>query len=188
MILRSATGLVLFLVVVVMLSLPAAAKSRDPIRFVRGETMEQQIFVQIAGMTLEKSEFKVTYVDIDLTNRTEAMASGVAHVFLEFPVTDAKDALAAARKKRRVRVLGGRLRNGRNEATLKVVWEGMQAKWPYAIKVIKTMTFPNDELRALAARASAEGLSPEAVAADWMAANVPIWKRWRTASKNWMTP
>ena len=163
----------------------AMAKSKAPIRIaITGET-QQVVMARIAGAALKKAGFKVEYVETASTDLIAALSDAKVHVHPEYPVSgDA--AYEAALAEKEIRTLGGRNGNGRDEPVQKLVWGGMKKKWPYARKMLKTMIFPTDELQALAARADAEGVDP--VVADWMKQNRKRWKRWVSASTNWMKP
>jgi glycine betaine/proline transport system substrate-binding protein len=60
----------------------------------------------------------------------------------------------------------------------KYAWGGMKEKWPVAHKVAKAYTVDTDVLNAMSGKIDLDGMSPEDVAAEWIAANEATWKKW----------
>ena len=164
------------------------AKSKDPIKVVLGSETSQHVMAQITGRALIKAGFKVEYVELAPDAVVGTLASGTVHVHPDFAVAGAETELETALTDGRVVSLGGRQTNDRDEPTQKIVWTGMKQKWPYAMKQLKRMVFPTDELARLANDADSTDRTPEQVADAWMAENRETWKSWLSASKNWMKP
>jgi glycine betaine/proline transport system substrate-binding protein len=60
----------------------------------------------------------------------------------------------------------------------KVVWAGMEAKWPGAFKAVQGFHITNDAMSALIVKVDLEGGSVEDVAAQWVAEHEADWKTW----------
>ena len=60
----------------------------------------------------------------------------------------------------------------------KYAWAGMKDKWPVAYKVAKNYSLTSDELNAMSGKVDLDGMAPEEVAAEWIAANEAKWKGW----------
>ena len=54
----------------------------------------------------------------------------------------------------------------------------MKEKWPVAHKVAKAYTIDTDVLNAMSGKIDLDGMSPEDVAAEWIAENEATWKKW----------
>lgn len=176
---------VALVLVVALLSGPALAKSKVPIKIAVTEEMQQEVMARITGAALQKAGFKVEFVE---TGRAEVIESlSTAKVHLQPRYLLRKDAAyGIALEERTINKLGGLAGNRRDDPVQKLVWGGMKRKWPDARKMLKTMIFPAEELEALAARAETEGVDP--VVDQWMKDHRKRWKRWVTASTNWMKP
>ena len=186
-------GIHAVLVCIVVLLAPgndALAKSRAPIKVVMNDQTGQRIMAQIAGRALVIAGYKVEFVelDADAAGQIEMMASGAVHFQPIFMVADAEQDLARARADKRIVSLGGLGGNRADDPALKIIWAGMKKKWPGAEKMLKTMIFPWQELDRMAQVVDAGNSTMDDVVSDWMNNNKPTWKRWITASKNWMTP
>ncbi len=168
------------------------AKSRDPIRVGLNNQTSQQVLAHIARRALVKAGFKVEFIQMGVgpnsTARVEMIASGLAHFQPVFAVADAEDDLAKALADKRIFSLGGLRSNGKDEPTLKIVWAGMRKKWPFAEKMLKTMIFPSEELDRMAQAVDTGNSTMDQVVDDWIKNNQPTWKRWVSASRNWMKP
>lgn len=165
---------------------PAESKSKTPILIaLTGET-QQAVMARIAGAALRKAGFKVGYVEVPAGDVIQAVTEAKVHVDPEFIVDVSNGAYETALADNKIQTLGGRKGNGREEPVQKVVWPGVKRKWPYARKMLKTMIFPTEELQGLSDRAETDGIEP--VVADWMKQNRKRWKRWVSASTNWMKP
>ena len=60
----------------------------------------------------------------------------------------------------------------------KVGWSGVKDKWPGAYKAITAFTIDNAQMGAMITEVDLNGKTVEAVVADWMAANEPVWSGW----------
>lgn len=160
-------------------------KSRAPIHVVVTPDTGQQIVARLAGAALKKAGFKTKFVELDGDALTAAMIAGKAHVQPDFPGDD--PGLAKALTEKALISLGGRSNNDSDEATVKIIWPGMNAKWPYAVKLLKTMTL-GDEIRDALIAEVADGATVDDVAKGWMKANKKVWKTWTSSAKNWMKP
>lgn len=60
----------------------------------------------------------------------------------------------------------------------KVAWSGVKDKWPGAYEAIQAFTIDNDEMGAMITKVDLEGMTVEAVADEWMAANEDRWSTW----------
>ena len=170
----------------------ALAKSRDPIKVVIDDRTSQQVMAQIAGRALVTAGYKVAFIalgaETGAAGQIEMMASGSVHFQPVFTVADAENDLARARADKRIVSLGGLSSNRADAPVLKIIWAGMKKKWPGAQKMLKTMIFPWQDLDRMARVVDAGQSTMDDVVSDWMNSNKPTWKRWITASKNWMTP
>lgn len=166
----------------------ASAKSRDPIRIGVGTETRQQIMAHIAGQALKRAGFKVEFVEMSGASPVVLIAAGDAHFDPEFQVETAEADYARALADEKISSLGGLAGNGFDEPGQKIIWAGMTNKWPNAEKMLKTMIFPTDELDALARSVDKDGQTRAAVVSGWMKQNTSVWKRWISASTNWMKP
>jgi ABC-type proline/glycine betaine transport system substrate-binding protein len=166
----------------------ASAKSRDPIRIGVGPQTRQQIMAHIAGQALQRAGFKVEFVEMTGASPVALIAAGDAHFDPEFRVETARAAYTQALAEEKISSLGGLAGNGFDEPEQKIIWAGMNRKWPNAEKMLKTMIFSADELGALARSVDDDGQARDAVVSSWMKQNKSVWKRWISASTNWMKP
>lgn len=60
----------------------------------------------------------------------------------------------------------------------KVVWAGMETKWPGAFKAVQGFHITNEDMSALIVKVDLEGGSVEDVAAQWVAEHEADWKTW----------
>lgn len=60
----------------------------------------------------------------------------------------------------------------------KVTHSGVKDKWPAAHKAIQNFRIDNDTMGQLITEVDLNGKTVEAVVAEWMAANEPVWKAW----------
>ena len=60
----------------------------------------------------------------------------------------------------------------------KVGWSGMKDKWPGAYKAVQAFTIDNAAMGAMITEVDLNGKTVDAVVADWMAANEPVWSAW----------
>ncbi len=60
----------------------------------------------------------------------------------------------------------------------KVVWAGMEEKWPAAYGAVKAFHIENDEIGQLIAKVDLEGEKVEKVVKAWMEKNTNTWKSW----------
>jgi glycine betaine/proline transport system substrate-binding protein len=60
----------------------------------------------------------------------------------------------------------------------KVVWAGMEAKWPGAFKAVQGFHITNEDMSSLIVKVDLEGGSVEDVAAQWVAEHEADWKTW----------
>ncbi len=60
----------------------------------------------------------------------------------------------------------------------KVVWAGMEEKWPGAFHAVQNFTIDNDTMSQLIVQVDLEGGSVEAVARGWVDANEDVWSAW----------
>jgi len=60
----------------------------------------------------------------------------------------------------------------------KVAWEGLDENWPGAAAAILAFTIDNAEMGAMITKVDLEGMSIDAVVAEWMAANTDRWQGW----------
>lgn len=165
----------------------AHGKSRDPIIVGMSDEPSQQIMAHIVSRVLKRAGFNSEIVELAGTN-ADVIASGSAHFNPSFVVADDAAALKLAIEDNRVISLGGLEANDQSEPRLKIIWAGLRKKWPYAEKMLKTMTVPHKDLEELAQSVDAENMTVEQVAAGWMKINQSKWKRWLSASTNWMKP
>ena len=181
---RRILGIVLLLIAVAS-SPDAFAKSKAPIRIAVTDDLQQVVMARITGAALKKAGFKIEFVDVAAGEVIEGLSSGDLHAEPRYLLR--KDAAyGTALENGSIRRLGGLSGNRPDDPVQKLVWAGMKKKWPYAQKMLKTIIFPNAELEALAAKAERDGVDP--VVAAWMKDNRKRWKRWVTASTNWMKP
>ncbi len=60
----------------------------------------------------------------------------------------------------------------------KVSWAGLEDKWPGAAKIIKDYTLTNADMGALVTKVDLNGVSIDAAADEWIAANEAAWSKW----------
>ncbi|MDF2371076.1 MAG: ABC transporter substrate-binding protein [Rhizobiaceae bacterium] len=60
----------------------------------------------------------------------------------------------------------------------KVSWAGLEDKWPGAAKIIKDYTLTNADMGALVTKVDLDGVSIDAAADEWIAANEAAWSKW----------
>lgn len=60
----------------------------------------------------------------------------------------------------------------------KYAWAGMKDTWPVAHKIAKAYTMDTDELNAMSGKIDLDGMSPDDVAAEWIASHESTWKAW----------
>ena len=60
----------------------------------------------------------------------------------------------------------------------KAAWDGMEAKWPSAYKVLRNISFTNPQIAEMAKLVDVDEMEPEDAAAEWLASNENVWKSW----------
>ncbi|MDF1775153.1 MAG: ABC transporter substrate-binding protein [Rhizobiaceae bacterium] len=60
----------------------------------------------------------------------------------------------------------------------KVSWAGLEDKWPGAAKIIKDYTLTNADMGAMVTKVDLDGVSIDAAADEWIAANEALWSKW----------
>ncbi len=60
----------------------------------------------------------------------------------------------------------------------KAGWVGGEAKWPGAYKAVRAFKMDNATMSALVGKVDLDGMTVEAVVAEWMAANEATWQAW----------
>ena len=60
----------------------------------------------------------------------------------------------------------------------KAAWEGMEAKWPGAYRVLEKLSFTNPQIAKMAALVDIDELEPEEAADAWLDENEQVWKSW----------
>tara|TARA_R110000751_G_scaffold131275_1_gene233498 strand:- start:94304 stop:95248 length:945 start_codon:yes stop_codon:yes gene_type:complete len=60
----------------------------------------------------------------------------------------------------------------------KVSWAGLEDKWPGAAKIIKDYTLTNADMGAMVTKVDLDGVSIDAAADEWIAANEAVWSKW----------
>lgn len=60
----------------------------------------------------------------------------------------------------------------------KVVWKGMQAKWPAAYKALEAMSIDNELQQKLILEVDNKGRDIKEVIAEWMSQNESVWQDW----------
>jgi glycine betaine/proline transport system substrate-binding protein len=60
----------------------------------------------------------------------------------------------------------------------KAAWEGMEAKWPAAYKVLEQVSFTNPQIAEMAKLVDIDEMEPEEAAAAWLEANPDVWQGW----------
>jgi glycine betaine/proline transport system substrate-binding protein len=68
--------------------------------------------------------------------------------------------------------------NPANGYLKKAAWEGMEAKWPSAFKVLQQISFTNPQIAEMAKLVDVDGMEPEDAAAKWLEDNEDVWKPW----------
>lgn len=68
--------------------------------------------------------------------------------------------------------------NPANGYLKKAAWEGMEAKWPSAFKVLQQISFTNPQIAEMAKLVDVDGMEPEDAAAQWLEDNEDVWKPW----------
>ena len=164
----------------------ADAKSRDPIRFAEGQTIEQQIVNAIARRALAKAGFKSDVFPLERESLLQGLIDGTVHAHPAVLVAH-HPSLGTAIEEKAVRSLGGLARNAADEDILKLVRPGMKRKWPDAQKLLKRMILSPAQLMAVKDKIDAGSTVEEAVQI-WWRSNARVWKPWIAASKNWMKP
>ena len=60
----------------------------------------------------------------------------------------------------------------------KVSWAGLEDKWPGAAEIIKDYTLTNADMGAMVTKVDLDGVSIDAAADEWIAANEAVWSKW----------
>ncbi|MEM7685061.1 MAG: ABC transporter substrate-binding protein [Pseudomonadota bacterium] len=60
----------------------------------------------------------------------------------------------------------------------KAAWDGMEAKWPGAYKVLTKISFTNAQIAEMAKLVDIDEMEPEEAAAAWLEENEAVWKPW----------
>lgn len=68
--------------------------------------------------------------------------------------------------------------NPANGYLKKAAWEGMEAKWPGAYRILEKLSFTNPQIAKMAALVDVDELEPEEAADVWLDENEQVWKSW----------
>ena len=68
--------------------------------------------------------------------------------------------------------------NPANGYLKKAAWEGMEAKWPGAYRILEKLSFTNPQIAKMAALVDVDELEPEEAADVWIDENEQVWKHW----------
>lgn len=170
----------------------ALAESREPIRVGVGPATSQQILAHVTAQALMKAGYKVDFIELepgtDDAAQVDMIASGSVHVHPSLAAADAEAELNDALAANRVISLGNLIKSDADASTLKVASAITNRSWPGAVKVLRTMAFPPEDLDRMAQNVEAGRSTVDRVVDEWMKGNPSSWKRWITASRNWMTP
>ena len=60
----------------------------------------------------------------------------------------------------------------------KVAWEGLDENWPGAAAAVAAFTIDNAEMGVMITKVDLDGMTVDAVVAEWMAANTDRWQAW----------
>ncbi len=165
----------------------AQGKSKDPIRVGLGEQTRQKVAAHVFARTLKRAGFRYEFVEFG-GSQIEMIASGAAHVSPAFFVAKEREALEQAIAGKKIISLGGLRGNGAGEPEMKIIWAGMRQKWPYAERMLKTMIMPPNDIEGLTKTIDAGDMTIDQAVDGWMKDNPGKWKRWLSASTNWMKP
>ncbi|MCY4030561.1 MAG: ABC transporter substrate-binding protein [Hyphomicrobiales bacterium] len=68
--------------------------------------------------------------------------------------------------------------NPANGYLKKAAWDGMEAKWPGAYRILEKLSFTNPQIAKMAALVDVDELEPEEAADVWLDENEQVWKSW----------
>jgi ABC-type proline/glycine betaine transport system substrate-binding protein len=176
-------------VILMALFLVAAAPetvSAEAIRIAVNEATSQRVIARITGEALKEAGFAIEYVEVAAATQYSMIATGDLHVQPDATDTtdnaDYQSALATGK----IVDLGQRATERGDSRSRKIMWTGVNGKWPGAAKLLRNMSLSSEDQNAMAMAIDGEGRDIDEVVEEWMSANSKRWKLWTAASTNWM--
>jgi len=160
--------------------------SAEAIRIAVNEATSQRVIARITGEALKEAGFAVEYVNVPAATQYSMIASGDVHIQPDATnVTDNPDYQVAFATGRIVD-MGQRATEKGDSKSRKIMWTGVNGKWPGAAKLLRNMTLPTGDQIEMATAIDDQGRGIDEVVTEWMIANSKRWKFWTAASTNWM--
>ncbi len=176
----------LILTIALLAAAISGARAAEAIKIALNPETGQRIIAQIAGEALQEAGFAVEYVTVPVAIQYSQIAAGAVHVQPNASDTADSEDYKAAFATGKIADVGRTAAESGNTRSRKIIWTGVNGKWPGAAKLLRNMTLRSADLQKMAADVDEEGRDIDAVVTEWMAANRKRWKFWTAASTNWM--